>query len=564
MKFERRLLIAFITIVGLSFSSGWFLSWDGKSTKTEEEAIITNSGDRYEVMEKSIGFYVGSDLTDDGSTFLGGFGHEPSSHWIDIVPAQDHPTGATVTVGVTGEANIKGELIDIPQASRTNKYISSTYSEYAGFPAPLTNGGLNEHGLATRDIWSPSRDDLVAMTEEPQQGPNYSDLARIAMERATSAREAVEIIGGLIDEYGYSTYGGNSHLFADVNEGWVFINYAGGQGLWAAERLGPNEVRVSYPGYINDFPVDYMNDDDYMGSDNLVDFAREQGWWNPGEDDTNYLDLQEVYGKPFPGEGVDGEDDYYLAARMPHDLEAELGTLAPITLEYMLAYVRDPRWSNDLSGYGQVAHLRPDIHSELQTLWLATTGAVTTPFVPIPIVTELVPPEFLQHRYMTKDSDSEFLSADYALQEATRYAVREFKRLMYFTCENPKDFLQHVTGIIESFEIEMLNEREVLESEAVLLIEAGREPEARDLISQNVRQRLLESLTLSMGLTNEIERETRELYGIRRAEGVYKEGETTPAFSQSMSMRNVSDLITCYDVDLDEYPRAHGIYSEGN
>lgn len=53
------------------------------------------------------------------------------------------------------------------------------------------------------------------MTPETQRGPNYSDLSRIAMERATTAREAVEVIGGLMDENGYSTYGGNSHMFAD-------------------------------------------------------------------------------------------------------------------------------------------------------------------------------------------------------------------------------------------------------------------------------------------------------------------------------------------------------------
>lgn len=178
--------------------------------------------------EKSIGFYVGSDLTDDGSTLLGGFGHEPSSHWIEIVPRQQHPEGATTTAGVTEDATIPGELTEIPQAEKTNKYISSFYSEFAGFPPPLTNGGLNEHGLAAQDIWSLSRTELVEMVEEatPQRSPQYSDLSRAAMERAATAREAVEVVGGLMDEHGYSTYGGNSHLFADENEGWVFINFA--------------------------------------------------------------------------------------------------------------------------------------------------------------------------------------------------------------------------------------------------------------------------------------------------------------------------------------------------
>lgn len=512
----------------------------------------------------SIGFYVGKNLTADGSTLLGGFGHEPSSHWIDIVPAQDHPAGSTIQVGVTEEAEIPGKLMNIPQVRHTYKYISSTYSEFEGFPPPLTNGGLNEHGVAGRDIWSDSRQELVDMTPEPQQGPNYSDLARIAMERATTAREAVEIIGNLINKYGYSTYGGNSHLFADKNEGWVMIEYAGGQGLWAAERLGPDEVRVSYPGYIHYFPVDFKTNDNYMGSDNIINFAREQGWWNPQRDNPNYLNLQEVYGTPFPGEGVTKEENHFIAMRVPPEREEELVSLIPVSLEDMLALVRDPRWSNDRSGYGQVAHIRPNVSRNLQTLWVAVTGAVTTPYVPIPIVTEpeAVPSEFVQHRYMTKYSDSEFLSSDYAPQEATRYATREFKRLMYFTSEHPEYFLHYVTGKIESLEQKMLDERKTLEERFLTLLRSNRSDDARKLITRNVRKWLIESLRLGMFLTNKVESKTKKLFGIRMPKDTAGKGETTPPWSQSMIAKSDEEMVTCYDPRLDEYPRRFGIYSK--
>ena len=43
--------------------------------------------------------------------------------------------------------------------------------------------------------------------------------------------------GEMIDKYGYATYGGNSHFFADAHEGWVLIDFAGGKGLWVAERV---------------------------------------------------------------------------------------------------------------------------------------------------------------------------------------------------------------------------------------------------------------------------------------------------------------------------------------
>lgn len=517
-------------------------------------------------MEKtSIGFYVGHQLTKDGSTLLGGFGHEPSSHWVSIVPAQDHPKGSTMTVGATEDAVISGELMDIPQVEHTFKYISSTYSEFEGFPPPLTNGGLNEHGVAGRDIWSDSREELVDMTPEPQHGPNYSDLARIAMERATSAREAVDIIGDLINKYGYTTYGGNSHLFADKNEGWVMIEYAGGQGLWAAERLGPDEVRVSYPGYIHNFPVHFQDSDNYKGSDNIVSFAQKQGWWDPEHDNPNYLNLQNVYGIPFPGEGVSEKENPFITWRVPPEREKELRSMVPVSLEDMLALVRDPRWSNDHAGYGQVAHIRHHVPDALQTLWVAVTQAVTTPYVPVPIATDAlaVPPEFTQHRYMTHESASEYLSSDYAPQEATKYATRTFKRLLYFTSEHPGLFLHYVTGIIESFEKDMLEERQQLEKQFLELHQFNRMAEAKQLISKNVNQNFYKSLRLGIQLTNTVETETLKRFGIRIPKNTADPGETTPPWSQSMVQMTDEEMVTCYDAKLGPYPRQYGIYSRG-
>ncbi len=516
---------------------------------------------------KSIAFYVGSDLTDDGSTILAGFGHEPSSHWLEIVPRQEHPEDATTTVGVTEDADIPGELSEIPQAEETNKYVASMYSEFAGFPPPLTNGGLNEHGVVARDVWSPSRPELVEMAEEaaPQRGPQYSDLAKAAMERASTAEGAVEVVGGLMDEHGYSTYGGNSHLFADEDEGWVFVNYAHPDGdLWAAERLASDEVRVSYPGYILDFPVDHEADPNFRGSDGLVEFVEGRGWWD-GEGDT--LNLHEVLGTgEFPAE-VPVEEyaypEFYQGARHPPERERELRELAPVSLEDMLALVRDPRWSTDFAGYGQVAYLRPDTHGELGTLWTAVTSAITTPFVPVPIGAEEVPMEFRQHRYLTSNAAADFLDRDWRHQEATRYATREFKRLLYFTAEHPDAFYTDVVGVIEGFERELLAERDAVEREARERFEAGEDEAARDLLTENVGERLLESMRLGMRLTDEVQAETRERFGIREPEGRDEPGETTPPSSQGMAEDGWDDMVHGYDDDLHaDYPREHGVYTD--
>ncbi|MBT8077737.1 MAG: C69 family dipeptidase, partial [Gammaproteobacteria bacterium] len=387
--------------------------------------------------EASYAIYVGKNLTVDGSVLIGGSGDEVSSHWLEVVPARDHDSGTTVTVGVDGAANMPGRFIEIPQASRTHRYLTMNYSEYEGFPPPLTNGGLNEHNVAARDVWSPSRDELIAMTPDPQTGPNYSDLSRIVMQRATSAREAVEILGKLIDEYGYSTYGGNSHMFADPDEGWVFINYAGGRRLWIAERLGPDDIRMSYPGYIHEVPLDYRQHPDFMGSENFVDFAVAQGWFDPQA------------GVPFVASSVYGNNP----PRYPRDeIEQELRRAAPIDLRRMLDVVRDVRISKDSTGYGQVASLRHGVRPELRTLWIAPTASVTAPFVPYRIGVQHVRPEYGKHRYLTKGEATRFVTRDWQIREATEFAGRTFKRLLYFACDHPGIFYPEVREALTAFE----------------------------------------------------------------------------------------------------------------
>ena len=44
----------------------------------------------------SYAIYVGKNLTADGSVMIGGSGDEVSSHWLEVVPAKDHPPGATI------------------------------------------------------------------------------------------------------------------------------------------------------------------------------------------------------------------------------------------------------------------------------------------------------------------------------------------------------------------------------------------------------------------------------------------------------------------------------------
>ena len=450
--------------------------------------------------QASYAIYVGKNLTTDGSVLIGGSGDEVSSHWLEVVAARSFAPGSVVRVGVDETANMPGRFTEIPQVAKTHRYLTMNYSDYEGFPPPITNGGLNENNVAGRDVWSPSRAELVAMTPNPQTGPSYSDLSRIAMERAKTARHAVQILGQLIDEYGYSTYGGNSHMFADENEGWVFLNFAGGQGLWVAERLGPDEIRVSYPGDIGDLPADFRKNANYMASENFVDFAVQQGWFDP------------TSGQAFNVTAVYGTD--YV--RYPRDeLEQELRQAAPISLRDMLNVVRDSRMSKDSTGYGQVAHLRPGIRPENRTLWVAATGSVTTPFVPYRIGVQHILPEFGKHRYLTKGEATRFVSKDWQIQEATEFAGRTFKRLMYFTCDHHEKFLPEVTEALTAFEDRLIEEQAFVEDTANTLFAGGREDLALDYITEYTGNAAKSALELGNALLGSIEARTRVIYGLR-------------------------------------------------
>ena len=442
----------------------------------------------------SYAFYVGKDLTFSGRTLVGGTGEEVSSHWLQLFPAQDHPPNATIRVGVTESAVIPGELISIPQVAHTYRYLSVEYTDYEGFPAPLTNGGLNEKGVAVRDVWAPSRDELVEMTSTPQRGVNYANLARIVLERADTARHGVEIIGSLIRQHGYATYGGNTHLLADANEGWVVWELAGGRGLLAAERLGPDQVRVLYPGYIEDFPPDFRGrgDADFMGSDNIVTFAVEQGWWDPKSGQA--FNIFRVYGKQGPQyKARDGGFKFMSQAA----LEEATQQMAPVSEADLMARVRDHRISDDQAGYGQIVSIPDsDRDPDLLMMWNAPTGSVTAPFLPWWLGVDSVPPEFSQHRYLTDGASSSFLNPDFEFQEASDFAGRLFKRVLYYMCSDPDTFHPLVTRMLIRFENASLEDVDWVEKGAAALIARGERTAARRLLTHYAHSRASEALRL--------------------------------------------------------------------
>jgi dipeptidase len=283
----------------------------------------------------------------------------------------------------------------------------------------------------------------------------------------------------------------------------------GRQGLWVAERIGPDDIRASYPGYIKDVPENYQEDPNWMGSDNLMSFAIEQGWYDPAGGEP--FNVHEVYGT----QGVPAREPRakFMSQKK---IEEELRAMAPVSVDEMMTMVRDQRIADDEAGYGQVAELREGVPSELALLWVAPTGSVTAPFIPWRIGVQEVPPEFGQHRYLTKGAASTFLDPEFQAQEATQFAGRVFKRLMYSTCEHPQEFLPEVTEALEAFEARLQDDQGTVEATALSLLESGEDELARRYLTFYANTKAMDGLRLGEALLAGIEARTKAIYGIRK------------------------------------------------
>ena len=46
----------------------------------------------------SYAIYIGKNHSATGHAWIAGYGDEPSSHWLEVVPGEEHPDGAEIVV----------------------------------------------------------------------------------------------------------------------------------------------------------------------------------------------------------------------------------------------------------------------------------------------------------------------------------------------------------------------------------------------------------------------------------------------------------------------------------
>lgn len=194
-----------------------------------------------------------------GATLFGKNSDRPpdESQPLQLVPAAVHPPGARVAC----------QWIEIPQVRETARVLGSRPHWLWGF-----EHGVNEHGVAI------GNETVFARVAPAAKGLVGMDLVRLGLERASTARGAIDVVTALVEEHGQGGSGfrdvdfpyNGSFLVADPSEAWI-LETAGRH--WAARRARD---------------VDSISNHLSIGADwdrlsaGAEAAAREAGWWSGG------------------------------------------------------------------------------------------------------------------------------------------------------------------------------------------------------------------------------------------------------------------------------------------
>ena len=135
---------------------------------------------------------------------------------------------------------------------------------------------------------------------------DYFTLMDLALQRSATAREAIEVMHNLVQEYGYNSTG-ESFAVCDKNEAWIMEIIGKGPGrkgaVWVAMRV-PDDCITAYANAsrIRQFPQAKKADKkkgfcivegECMYSADVISFAREMGWYEGIDRDFSF---REAYG----------------------------------------------------------------------------------------------------------------------------------------------------------------------------------------------------------------------------------------------------------------------------
>lgn len=213
-------------------------------------------------------FLVGKKASKDGSTIISYSADSYNLygelyHW----PAATYPKGTMLKVYEWDSGKYLGE---IPQALQTYNVI----------------GNMNEHQLAIGETTFGGRPEL----QDKNGIMDYGSLIYITLQRAKSAREAIQVMTSLVEEHGFYS-SGESFSIADPNEVWVMEMIGKGEGnkgaVWVAVRIPDDCVSAhANQARIQQFPLN--DSENCIYSPDVISFAKEKGYYEGNDDDFSF------------------------------------------------------------------------------------------------------------------------------------------------------------------------------------------------------------------------------------------------------------------------------------
>jgi dipeptidase len=166
----------------------------------------------------------------------------------------------------------------IPQVTHTFGYFEATY------------GTMNEKQVSIAESTCSGVFAALPIGGGGQALISINELTQIAMERGSTAREAIQIMGSLTEKYGFygessSFEGGSESLFvSDPSEAWAFHILAdptGTSSIWAAARVPDDSVAV-VSNMFSIREMDMEDTDNFMGRRDMWEIAAKHGLYTPG------------------------------------------------------------------------------------------------------------------------------------------------------------------------------------------------------------------------------------------------------------------------------------------
>ncbi len=155
---------------------------------------------------------------------------------------------------------------------------------------------MNEHQVVIGETTFGGRNEL-----ENRQGLlHYWTLMRLALQRAKTAREAIEVMTNLVEEYGYADTG-ESFSIGDPDEAWLMEMIGPGPGckgaLWVARRVPDGYVCAhANASRISTFPL--HDPKNCLYAPNVISFAVEKGYYDPASGKP--FSFRDAYNPPHP------------------------------------------------------------------------------------------------------------------------------------------------------------------------------------------------------------------------------------------------------------------------